>query len=62
MILLGDDDRAPRLVTLYGGKLTGYRSSAVKVLKMLRRVLPAPRRDEDTARLPLSAPPGEIWP
>jgi glycerol-3-phosphate dehydrogenase len=50
-----DDRREPRLVTLYGGKLTAYRSSAVKVVAMLRRVLPARTAIADTASLRLPA-------
>jgi glycerol-3-phosphate dehydrogenase len=37
-----DDARAPHLVAIYGGKLTGYRSTAEKVLARLRHAL-APR-------------------
>jgi glycerol-3-phosphate dehydrogenase len=48
-------DRAerPRLITLYGGKLTGYRAAAVNVLRMLRASLPIPARRADTATLTL---------
>jgi glycerol-3-phosphate dehydrogenase len=51
--LVTDDPRAPRLVAIYGGKLTAYRSTAQKVLRLLRRTLPAAKPRADTARLPL---------
>jgi glycerol-3-phosphate dehydrogenase len=52
-IFLADDRREPRLITLYGGKLTAYRSSARKLLRRLRPVLPARSAVADTATLPL---------
>jgi glycerol-3-phosphate dehydrogenase len=51
--LLGDTG-APRLVTIYGGKLTGYRRTADKVLRLLEGSLPARRPRADTRRLPLT--------
>jgi glycerol-3-phosphate dehydrogenase len=53
MILLPDDRRDPRMITLYGGKLTAYRSSARKLLRRLRAVLPARSPVADTADLAL---------
>ncbi len=38
-----DNPRKPRTVSIYGGKLTGYRATAGKVIDKLRRSLP-PRR------------------
>jgi glycerol-3-phosphate dehydrogenase len=52
-IFFADDPREPRLITLYGGKLTAYRSSARKLLRRLRAVLPARSAVADTATLPL---------
>lgn len=52
-IFFADDPREPRLITLYGGKLTAYRSSARKLLRRLRAVLPARTVVADTATLPL---------
>lgn len=53
-LLLGvDDPRRPRLVTVYGGKLTGYRLAAEKVLERLAPALPRRRPQADTAELPL---------
>jgi len=45
---------APGVVSIYGGKLTGYRATALRVLERLRPVLPPRRARADTARLPLS--------
>ncbi len=53
LILWPDRPRAPRLVTLYGGKLTAYRASAQKVLRALRASLPPARPLADTAQLRL---------
>jgi glycerol-3-phosphate dehydrogenase len=43
-----------RLVTIYGGKLTGYRATAARVMRRLRRSLPARAVVADTAMLSLS--------
>lgn len=48
-----DDRSVPRLITLYGGKLTGYRATAIKVLAQLRPALPQRRPKADTAILKL---------
>lgn len=53
-----DDRTNPRLVTIYGGKLTGYRAAARQVLQCLAHALPARAARADTADLPLS--PGEL--
>lgn len=45
----------PALVSIYGGKLTGYRATAERTLAMLGGCLPAPRAAHDTARIPLVA-------
>jgi len=41
--ILHTDPEHPNLLTIYGGKLTGYRSTAEKVLKIIRPIL-GPRR------------------
>ena len=52
-----DDDERPRLVTIFGGKLTGYRATAQKVLSLLRARLASDgqsyvqRADTSTTRL-----------
>ncbi len=48
----------PRLITIYGGKLTTYRTTALKVLKRIRGSLPDRQPVADTAELPLT-PPGD---
>jgi glycerol-3-phosphate dehydrogenase len=53
--LVADDDRAPRTVAIYGGKLTGYRATALKVMRLLLRTLPPREAIGDTARLTLRA-------
>jgi len=53
-VLLTDDDARPRLVSIYGGKLTGYRATALKVMKLLEQTLPTGRPHIDTAGISLS--------
>jgi glycerol-3-phosphate dehydrogenase len=48
-----DDSARPRTVAIYGGKLTGYRATAEKVMKTLRRTLPARKQRARTATQPL---------
>ena len=48
-----DNPEQPRLVTIYGGKLTGYRATAGKVMKILQRTLPERRAVANTAELML---------
>jgi glycerol-3-phosphate dehydrogenase len=50
---MADRHRRPRLLTLYGGKLTAYRATAEKVLKRIRSSLPGRRPSADTRRLAL---------
>jgi glycerol-3-phosphate dehydrogenase len=51
-----DDERLPRLVAIWGGKLTGYRATASKVLAFLSATLPEAEAIADTATLRLPAP------
>jgi glycerol-3-phosphate dehydrogenase len=53
-VVLHVDPRCLNLVNIYGGKLTDYRATAQKVMKLLRPVLPAGKQSADTARLPLA--------
>ncbi|MCA9230865.1 MAG: FAD-dependent oxidoreductase [Planctomycetales bacterium] len=53
VIIHGDRTRAPRMVSVMGGKLTTYRLTAQKVMKMVEASLPAAETKGDTARLPL---------
>lgn len=48
-----DNPRQPRLVTIYGGKLTGYRATAAKIMKLVAPTLPGRKAVADTARLVL---------
>lgn len=48
-----DDSSHPRVLSIVGGKLTGYRATAQKVMRRLRRSLPAREPRADTATLPL---------
>jgi len=48
-----DNPGAPRYVSIYGGKLTGYRSTARKLMRLLRRSLPERTPVADTAKLRL---------
>jgi glycerol-3-phosphate dehydrogenase len=52
-ILHPDNPDRVRLVTVYGGKLTGYRATAAKVMRLLQKTLPerAPRADTSIIRL-----------
>lgn len=54
LILQGDDIRKPRVLGLYGGKLTSYRADANKALRRLLPSLPLRRPVADTSRLPLT--------
>ncbi|HEX9627950.1 MAG TPA: FAD-dependent oxidoreductase [Acidiferrobacterales bacterium] len=53
-VLVAEPGHGPRLVSIYGGKLTGYRATAQKVMRMLAATLPARRGSADTAELPLT--------
>lgn len=54
VILVSDDERRPSWVTVYGGKLTGYRHTAQEVLDEIAGALPHPtERRADTATLQL---------
>ena len=52
-----DDEVRPRAIAIYGGKLTGYRATAAKVVALLARTLPNVQRKADTATLPISDAP-----
>jgi glycerol-3-phosphate dehydrogenase len=48
-----DNAQQPRLVSIYGGKLTGYRATARKVMRKLENTLPSRKALADTAKLQL---------
>jgi glycerol-3-phosphate dehydrogenase len=59
VILLSDRESRrdpPRVLSIYGGKLTGYRSAAAKVIRRIEAALPKRRPVADTRRLRLSPP------
>lgn len=49
-------DGPPRVLSIYGGKLTTYRTTAAKVIEQIRPGLPARREVADTAKLALELP------
>ena len=53
LILQGDRRRQPRVLSLYGGKLTSYRADSAKVMARLRPALPERSARADTRYLPL---------
>ncbi|NNF15871.1 MAG: FAD-dependent oxidoreductase [Gammaproteobacteria bacterium] len=53
VIFRADQPRRPRVLAIYGGKLTGYRATAQRVMKRIRASLPTRQRRADTAKLPL---------
>ena len=53
VVLSFDDERLPSYVGIYGGKLTGYRATAARVLARLEPNLPGAERKADTATLRL---------
>ncbi len=55
-LLVTDRRRQPRLVSLYGGKLTAYRATAEALMRKLRPSLPRRTPVADTRRLALPDP------
>ena len=49
-----DKKIAPRVATIYGGKLTAYRITAENFVSTMKRILPARTRKESTRELPLA--------
>ena len=49
-----DDDSCPTVLSIFGGKLTGYRATAEKVIKKLRPSLPQVSEIARTDQLPLT--------
>ena len=48
-----DNKNQPRFLSIFGGKLTGYRATALKVMKTLQPTLPSAKAVADTAELRL---------
>ena len=53
LILEGDTPRTPRVLHLYGGKLTSYRADSEKIMARLKPALPQRKALADTCTLPL---------
>lgn len=53
--LHADNSNHVRLISIYGGKLTGYRATAAKVMQLLKNSLPASTPIANTAEIILSA-------
>ena len=51
-----DNSKTPRLLSIFGGKLTGYRATALKVMQKLEATLPNVSPVADTGELTLSNP------
>jgi glycerol-3-phosphate dehydrogenase len=51
-----DRPRRPRVVSIYGGKLTTYRAEAERVVRLIAPSLPSRPRRADTARVRLEPP------
>jgi glycerol-3-phosphate dehydrogenase len=49
--LLVDNSRKPRVLSIYGGKLTGYRAAAEKIIRKIRHTLPERQVIARTAEL-----------
>ncbi|MGE3297480.1 MAG: glycerol-3-phosphate dehydrogenase/oxidase [Porticoccaceae bacterium] len=52
-VLVADSPQRPSYIAVYGGKLTGYRATAAKVLRLIGAAIPQRRARADTARLVL---------
>jgi glycerol-3-phosphate dehydrogenase len=55
-LLLPDDSRRPRVLSIYGGKLTTWRAVSARALRMLAASLPARLPRARTDQLPLTPP------
>ncbi len=55
-----DRHASPRLLSIYGGKLTAYRTTAEKCIKKLKSSLPARKAIANTKKLPLHKPINEL--
>ena len=51
-----NDTSKPRVLSIFGGKLTGYRATGEKVMKILKRTLPTKTPVASTRELPLKDP------
>jgi glycerol-3-phosphate dehydrogenase len=51
-----DNQKNPRVLSIFGGKLTGYRATGEKVMKILKRTLPKKTAKGNTRELKLIDP------
>jgi len=51
--LIVDNEHCPKLLTIFGGKLTSYRATAQNVMRRLQSELSTAKRQGDTAKIPL---------
>ncbi len=54
VLLEVDNEDCPRVLSVMGGKLTTYRSTALQALAKIKKSLPVKERVADTSRIPLS--------
>lgn len=59
-VLRTDDAKRPRLLSVYGGKLTGYRATAERVIRQLQPHLPKRKVKASTRELPLKRPSDDV--
>ncbi|MDH3647241.1 MAG: FAD-dependent oxidoreductase [Gammaproteobacteria bacterium] len=59
-ILRSDNETHPHILSVYGGKLTGYRATAEKVINHLRPFLPERSAIASTRELPLTPPRDDV--
>jgi len=52
--LVVDDERCPKILTIFGGKLTTYRATAENVMQRLQGQLPEVKKYRDTAKISLN--------
>ena len=52
-VVLHRDKTCPNVLSIYGGKLTGYRSTAEKVISLLQPLLPKRKKVADTTKIKL---------
>jgi glycerol-3-phosphate dehydrogenase len=59
-VLVVDEEAHPRWLAIYGGKLTGYRAAAERIVRRLAPSLPARTRRADTRTLRLPLDPAGV--
>ena len=51
-----DNERNPKVLSIFGGKLTGYRATAQQVMHLLKQTLPEAKPVAQTSEIPLHLP------